>query len=210
MDGDIAPLPQIVEACEAYGAMVYVDDCHGEGVLGQGRGIVHHFRLQGRVHVEGGCMSKGFGVFGGSVCGSRDLVNFAFNKSRTWLLSSSHPPGLVAACIAALEVIENEPQHVKNLWENTEYFRTQMQGLGFNTGVSQTPIIPVIVGESHIAKQLSTELFESGVFALPIVFPMVAKDKARIRCMMNAGLTREDLDYAINSFEKIGKKLEII
>lgn len=210
MDGDIAKLPEITRACEEHGAMVFVDDCHGEAVLGEGRGIVAHFRLQGKVHIEGGCMSKGFGVFGGSICGSRELINFAFNKSRTWLLSSSHPPGVVAACIAAIDVIEKEPQHVKNLWDNTNYFKKELRSLGFDTGVSETPITPVILGESALAQQFAARLFENGVFALPIVFPMVARDKARIRTMMNAALSREDLDFALNAFEKIGKTLKAI
>lgn len=211
MDGDIAPLDKITDVAEAHGAMVYVDDAHGDGVLGEkGRGIVNHFHLEGRVQVEMGTFSKAFGVVGGSIAGSKDLVNFAFNKSRTWLLSGSAPPATVAACIASLEVLESEPQHVRALWDNTNYFKKQLQSLGFNTGVSQTPITPVIVGESSKAQELSGKLFEAGVFALPIVFPMVAKDKARIRTMMNSGLTREDLDFALNAFEKIGRELKIL
>lgn len=210
MDGDIAPLPEITKLCEEHGAMVYVDDCHGEGVLGEGRGIVHHFNLQGRVHVEGGCMSKGFGVFGGSICGSKELIEFAYNKSRTYLLSSSHPPAVVAACIAAIDVMESEPEHVKKLWDNTSYFKKGLKGMGFDTGKSATPITPVIIGDSSKAQEFSKLLFQEGVFALPIVFPMVAKDKARIRCMVNALLTKEDLDFALNAFEKTGKKLSVI
>ena len=212
MDGDIAPLDQIARLGAERGAMVYVDDAHGEGVLGEGgRGIVSHFKLgRDKVHVEMGTFSKAFGVVGGHVSGSRDLVNFAYNKSRTWLLSGSHPPGVAAACIAAVEILEKEQEHVRNLWKNTEYFKKAMKDLGFNIGKSPTPITPVIVGESGVAKRLSTRLFEEGVFALPIVFPMVARDKARIRTIMNAALTREDLDFAIGAFEKIGKELHII
>jgi len=210
MDGDIAPLPEVTEVCEKHGAMVFVDDCHGEGVLGGGRGIVHHFGLQGRVHVEGGCLSKGFGVFGGTICGSRDLVNFAFNKSRTWLLSSSHPPAVVAAAIAAIDVMETEPQHNKNLWDNTRFFKKRLDELGFNTGRSQTPIIPVIVGDAGKAQELSVELYKAGVFVFPIVFPMVAKELSRVRVQINALHTREDLDFALGAFEKIGKSLGII
>ena len=212
MDGDIAPVDRISKLARGHGAMVYVDDAHGEGVLGEGgRGIVSHFKL-GRddVHVEMGTFSKAFGVVGGHVSGSRALVDFAYNKSRTWLLSGSHPPAVAAACIAAIDVLETEPQHVRNLWANTEYFREGVRALGFDTGKSQTPIIPVMMGDSGAAKRFSSRLFDLGVFALPIVFPMVAKDKARIRTIMNAALTRTDLDEALSAFEKIGRELRLI
>jgi glycine C-acetyltransferase len=212
MDGDIAPLDGVAKAGAEHGAMVYVDDAHGEGVLGEdGRGIVSHFGLsRDKVHVEMGTFSKAFGVVGGHVSGSRELVNFAYNKSRTWLLSGSHPPAVAAACIGAIEVLENEPQHVRTLWDHTRYFKKAMKDLGFNIGNSETPITPIIVGESGVAKKLSARLFEEGVFALPIVFPMVARDKARIRTIMNAALTKEDLDFAIGAFEKIGSQLGIV
>jgi glycine C-acetyltransferase len=212
MDGDIAPLDKVARVAAEHGAMVYVDDAHGEGVLGEGgRGIVAHFNLErDKVHVEMGTFSKAFGVVGGHVSGSKDLVNFAYNKSRTWLLSGSHPPAVAAACIAAVDVLETEPQHVRTLWERTKYFKKAMNDLGFNLGNSETPITPVMVGESGLAKKLSSRLFEEGVFALPIVFPMVARDKARIRTIMNAALAKKDLDFAINAFEKIGKELHII
>lgn len=212
MDGDIAPMDDIAKLARDHGAMVYVDDAHGEGVLGEGgRGIVSHYHLRrDEVHVEMGTFSKAFGVVGGHISGSRDLINFAYNKSRTWLLSGSHPPAVVAACMAAIDVLESEPHHVRNLWKNTDYFRKRIQELGFDTGNSQTPIIPVIIGDSGAAKEFSQRLFSEGVFALPIVFPMVAKDKARIRTIMNAALTREDLDEALTAFEGIGKQLKII
>jgi len=212
MDGDIAPLDEVAKLGTEHGAMIYVDDAHGEGVLGDGgRGIVSHFKLsRDKVHVEMGTFSKAFGVVGGHVSGSRDLTDFAYNKSRTWLLSGSHPPAVAAACIAAIDVLESEPQHVRTLWDHTRYFKKAMKDLGFNIGNSQTPITPIIVGESGVAKKLSGRLFEEGVFALPIVFPMVARDKARIRTIMNAALTRKDLDFAIAAFEKIGKELHII
>jgi len=212
MDGDIAPLDEIAKLGAEHGAMIYVDDAHGEGVLGEGgRGIVSHFRLnRDKVHVEMGTFSKAFGVVGGHVSGSKDLTAFAYNKSRTWLLSTSHPPAVAAACIAAIDVLENEPQHVQTLWENTRYFKRAMKDSGFNIGNSQTPITPVIVGGSGVAKKLSVRLFEEGVFALPIVYPMVALDKARIRTMMNAALSQQDLDFAIDAFGKIGKELHII
>jgi glycine C-acetyltransferase len=212
MDGDVAPLDQVAKLGAEHGAMVYVDDAHGEGVLGEGgRGIVSHFKLgRDKVHVEMGTFSKAFGVVGGHISGSRDLINFAYNKSRTWLLSGSHPPGVAAACIAAVDILEKEPKHVQNLWKNTEYFKKAMKDLGFDIGKSTTPITPIIVGESGVAKRLSSRLFEEKIFALPIVFPMVARDKARIRTIMNAALTKDDLDFAIGAFEKIGKELHII
>jgi glycine C-acetyltransferase len=212
MDGDMAPMDRIAALAHDHGAMVYVDDAHGEGVLGDGgRGIVaHHHLSRDDVHVEMGTFSKAFGVVGGHVSGSRDLVNFAYNKSRTWLLSGSHPPAVAAACIAAIDVLETEPQHVRNLWTNTDNFRKGIRSLGFDTGASVTPIIPVMIGDSGAAKKFSSRLYELGVFALPIVFPMVAKDKARIRTIMNAALTREDLDAALSSFEKVGKELGLL
>ncbi len=212
MDGDIAPLDEIAKLGEEHGAMVYVDDAHGEGVLGDGgRGIVSHFKLnRSKVHVEMGTFSKALGVVGGHVSGSRDLINFAYNRSRTWLLSASQPPPVVAACIAAIDVLETEPQHVENLWRNTEYFKEAIRDLGYNTGKTQTPIIPVVVGESSLAKKLSSRLFEEGIFALSIVYPMVAKDEARIRTQMNAALTKDQLDSAIEAFDRIGKELGII
>jgi glycine C-acetyltransferase len=211
MDGDIAPMDEIVKVSQRYGAMTYVDDAHGEGVIGpDGRGIGAHFRIEGKIDVEMGTFSKAYGVVGGLIAGSQDLVNFALNKSRTWLLSGSHPPAVAGAQLAAIDVLETEPQHVKNLWKNTEYFKKELNSMGFDTGDSQTPITPIIVGESSIAKELSSKLFDEGIFALPIVFPMVAQDKARIRTMMNAGLTKKDLDYTLGKFNKLGKKLKII
>lgn len=212
MDGDIAPLDRVASVGAEHGAMVYVDDAHGEGVLGEGgRGIVSHFGLhRDKVHVEMGTFSKAFGVVGGHVSGSRDLIDFAYNKSRTWLLSGSHPPAVVAACIAAVDVLESEPEHVRALWENTRYFKKAMGDLGFDIGKSETPITPVMVGESGTAKRLSSRLFEIGVFALPIVYPMVAQGRARIRTVMNAALTRQDLDFALGAFETAGNELGML
>ncbi|WP_371804500.1 aminotransferase class I/II-fold pyridoxal phosphate-dependent enzyme [Candidatus Lokiarchaeum ossiferum] len=211
MDGDMAPLDEITKVCEPYGAMIYVDDCHGEGMLGKGRGIVAHFGLQGKVHVEGGSLSKGFGCFGGTVAGSKDLCEFVTNKSRSYLLSTAHPPSVVAAADAAISVVENEPEIVERLWENTTYFREKVQALGFNTGNSCTPIIPLIVGDPGKSQQLADILFrEENIYGTPIVFPMVARELSRIRVQMNAALTREDLDQALASIEKVGKKLNII
>ncbi len=212
MDGDVAPLDRIAAVAGDHGAMVYVDDAHGEGVLGPGgRGIVSHFGLtRDQVHVEMGTFSKAFGVVGGHISGSRALVDFAYNRSRTWLLSGSHPPPTVAACIAAVDVLEQEPAHVERLWEHTRRFKKAMADLGFRTGKSTTPITPILVGESARAKQLSQRLFELGVFALPIVFPMVAKDQARIRTIMNAALTPDDVTFAIAAFEKAGRELGLL
>jgi len=212
MDGDIAPLDRIAQLGHDHGAMVYVDDAHGEGVLGPGgRGIVAHFGLsRDRVQIEMGTFSKAFGVVGGHISGSRDLVNFAYNKSRTWLLSGSHPPPVAAACLAAIDVLENEAEHVQRLWDHTRQFKKAMQGIGFDIGHSATPITPILVGDSHRAKQLSERLFDLGVFALPIVYPMVAKDKARIRTIMNAALTDEDVGFAIAAFEKAGRELGLV
>ena len=211
MDGDIAPMDKIVDVANDYGAMTYVDDAHGEGVIGpDGRGIGAHYGIEGKIDVEMGTFSKAFGVVGGLVAGSQDLVNYAYNKSRTWLLSGSHPPAVAGAQLAVIDVLETEPEHVRNLWDNTKYFKKELKSMGFDTGESETPITPVIVGESSKAKELSNRLYDDGVFALPIVFPMVAKDKARIRTMMNAGLTKDDLNFALEKFEKLGKKLVII
>ncbi|HXX72333.1 MAG TPA: aminotransferase class I/II-fold pyridoxal phosphate-dependent enzyme [Candidatus Acidoferrales bacterium] len=210
MDGDIAPADRIVELADEHGAMTYVDDAHGDGVLGEaGRGITSHFHIENRVDVEMGTFSKAFGVVGGYIAGSRDLVNYALNKSRTWLLSGSHPASVVASCKASIEVVQEEPEHLRRLWDNTRYFKAGLRRLGFDTGRSETPITPVIVGQSSVARKMSEMLFESDVFALPIVFPMVARDKARIRTMMNAGHTRSDLDFALGAFEKAGKALGV-
>lgn len=211
MDGDIAKAKEICKLAEEYGAMTYFDDAHGEGVLGEGgRGIGSHFGIEDKIHVEMGTFSKALGVVGGLIAGSQDLINFAYNKSRTWLLSGSAPPATVASCIAAIDVLETEPQHVQKLWENTRYVRKELQSMGYDTGNSETPIIPVILGRSDLAKQFSDMLFQEGVFALPIVFPMVARDKARIRNIMNAGHTKEDLNEVLGAYEKVGKKLRAV
>jgi glycine C-acetyltransferase len=211
MDGDMAPLGDIAKVAEEFGAMIFVDDCHGEGVLGNGRGIVAHFNLQGKVHVEGGSMSKGFGVFGGTVAGSKDLIDFCANKSRTYLLSTAHPPGVVAACTASIEVVETEPEHVKRVWDHTNYFKKEVQNMGYNTGNSETPIIPLIIGDPGKAQDLARVLFEEeNIYGTPIVFPMVARELSRIRVQMNALLTKDDLNTALSAIEKIGNKLKII
>ncbi len=212
MDGDLAPLPEIAKIGEEHGAGVYVDDAHGEGVLGDGgRGIVNHFHLDHKqVHVEMGTFSKAFGVVGGHITGCEDLRNFAYNKSRTWLLSGGVPPGVATACSAAISVLESEPQHVKKVWENRNYFIKAMQDLGFDTGNSETPIVPVMCGDSKRAKDLADFIWKKGFFALPIVYPMVARDKARIRAQLCTKHTKEQLSKAVEVFEEGGKKLGLI
>jgi glycine C-acetyltransferase len=212
MDGDLAPLGEIARIAAEHGSGVYVDDAHGEGVLGEGgRGIVSHFKLnRDQVHVEMGTFSKAFGVIGGHVTGGEDLRNFAYNKSRSWLLSGGVPPGVAASCIAAIDVLETEPTHVKKVWENREYFLKAMRDLGFDTGNSETPIVPVMCGDSKTAKELANFIWTKGIFALPIVFPMVARDKARIRVQLCTKHTKEHLDKAAQAFEEGGKKLGLI
>ena len=211
MDGDIAPLDEVNKLAEEYGAMVYVDDCHGEGVLGEkGAGIVAHFNLQGKVDFETGSFSKALGVQGGILAGTEMTRTHALNHSRSWLLSGSQPPGVAAAQKAAIEVLMDEPEHHARLWENTDYFRKELQSLGFDTGDSVTPIIPVMCGDSSVAKAMTKALGEEGVMSGAIVFPMVARDKARIRIQMSAGLTREDLDEVLRLFEKVGPTLDLI
>ena len=210
MDGDIAPLDEITNITEEYGAMVFVDDCHGEGVLGGGKGIVAHFGLQGRVDFEIGSYSKAMGVQGGILAGSEDVRTHALNHSRSWLLSGSQPPGVAAAQKAAVEVLMEEPEHVRRLWENTDYFREQLNSMGFDTGNSETPIIPVMCGEGKLAQDLSNSLSKSGVLVGAIVFPMVSRDKARVRTQISAGLSRDVLDTVLSAFEESGRKLNLI
>ena len=211
MDGDIAPLDEVTALAEEYGAMVYVDDCHGEGVLGEGgAGIVDHFKLQGKVDFETGSFSKALGVQGGILAGTEMTRIHALNHSRSWLLSGSQPPGVAAAQKAAIEVLMTEPGHHAKLWDNTNYFRKELQSMGFDTGDSVTPIIPVMCGESSTAKAMTQALGNLGVMAGAIVFPMVARDKARIRTQMSAGLTRQDLDDVLSCFEKVGPQVGLL
>lgn len=212
MDGDLAPLPEIAEIAEEHGAGVYVDDAHGEGVLGEGgRGIVNHFGLtRDQVHVEMGTFSKAFGIVGGHISGSEELAKFALNKSRTWLLSGALPPGVAAATIAAIDVMESEPERVKRVWENRETFIERMKELGFDTGNSETPIVPIMCGESKTAKALADFVWEEGVYVLPIVYPMVARGRARIRVQLCSEHTEDQLDRAIKAFQKGGEKLGLI
>lgn len=215
MDGDYAKLDEIHKIVEPYNTLIYVDDAHGDGVLGRnfkGKGIVDHFGLQGKIQVEMNTFSKAMGTIGGAITGSQDLVNWARNKTRTYLLSGSHPPAVLGASISAIDVLESEPV-VKMLWENIDYFREKLIGMGYNHPItlnSGTAIIPVIIGENSDSRDFSNKLYEEKVFALPIVFPMVPKGTARIRVMMNAALTKDHLDSALTAFEKVGKKMKLL
>jgi glycine C-acetyltransferase len=211
MDGDIGPLPGLVEAAERHGAIMMVDDAHSSGVLGKaGRGTIDHFGLHGRVHVQVGTLSKAIGVLGGYVCGSRDLIEFLYHRARPFLFSTSHPPAVAAACLAAFDVLEQEPERIQSLWDNTKYFKQGLVAAGFNTGMSETPITPVIVGEAKTAYDLSRALFEEGVLATGIGFPTVPKGKARVRTIVTATHTRDELDRALEAFRKVGHRLGIV
>jgi len=211
MDGDLAPLPGIVELAEKYDAMVMVDDAHGEGVLGShGRGIVDHFGLHGRVDIECGTMSKAFGVMGGYIAGSAKLVEYLRQRARPFLFSSAATPPDVAACIEAIDILEKDDTPVRTLWENAEYFKKALQKLGFDTGMSETPITPVMLGEAQTAWDFSKHLFSEDIFGTAIAFPTVPRGKARIRVMLSAAHTREDLDFAIEKFALVGRELGVI
>jgi glycine C-acetyltransferase len=211
MDGDLAPLPGIVELAEECGAMVMVDDAHGEGVLGShGRGIVDHFGLHGRVDIEAGTMSKAFGVMGGYIAGSAEIVEYLRQQARPFLFSSAATPPDVAACIAAVDILQESDEPVRRLWENANYFKCEMSGLGFDLGKSETPITPVMLGEEKMAWDVSKRLFEEGIFATAIAFPTVPRGKARIRVMLSAAHSKKDLDFAIEKFAKVGKEIGVI
>ena len=210
MDGDIAPVDEIQKLADEYGAMTYVDDAHGEGVLGEGRGIGVHFGLEDKIDFQMGTFSKALGSFGGMLAGDREVIDYVRNTARTWLLSAAYPPSVTAANIKALEIVMNEPERVRRLWDNRNYFKKELDSLGFDTGRSQTPIIPVIVGDTKKVKKLASMLFDEGIFVLPIVYPMVARGTERIRNQVNADHTREDLDKALDAYERAGKKLGII
>ena len=211
MDGDIAPLPGLVEAAARRGAIMMIDDAHSSGVLGRnGRGTVDHFDLHGRVDIQVGTLSKAIGVLGGYVCGSRDLIEFLYHRARPFLFSTSHPPAVAASCLAAFDVLEQEPERIQSLWDNTKYFKAGLTAAGFDTGVSETPITPVFVGEAALAHRLSRELFEEGVLATGIGFPTVPKGRARVRTIVAATHTRQELDHALEAFRKVGRNLGLI
>ena len=211
MDGDLGALPALCALAEESGCIMMVDDAHASGVFGRnGRGTIDHFGLHGRVDVQVGTLSKAIGVLGGYVAGSRALIEFLHHRARPFLFSTSHPPGVAAACIAALDVLEQEPEIIERLWENTRFFKAGLEGLGFNTGASESPITPVIVGEGALAMKLSDSLFAKGVFAQGIAFPTVARDKARVRTIVTATHTRDELQFALDVFATVGRDLGII
>jgi len=211
MDGDIAPLDEIVELAEKYDAITMIDDAHGDGVLGKGgRGTIDHFGLHGKVDIDMGTLSKAFGCLGGYISGRRDLTEYLTQTARTFLFTTAHPPCVTAACSEAIKMVQDEPQHLQQLWKNGNYLKEQLQSLGFNTGSSKTPITPLIVGDSGKAQELSKHMFDEGVFTKAIVFPLVAKDKARLRLMPTAQHTKDDMDFCIEKLAKTGKKMGII
>ncbi|MBK8417970.1 glycine C-acetyltransferase [Candidatus Villigracilis saccharophilus] len=211
MDGDIAPLPDIYEVAKKYDILLMVDDAHGEGVLGKGgRGIVDHFGLHGKVDVEVGTMSKAFGVVGGIVAGKAVIIDWLRQRGRPFLFSSAVTVPDAAACLAAVDLLEDSTQLVDKLWENAKYFKAEMKTLGFNTGVTETPITPVMLGEAPLAQQFSRELFDAGVFAMALGFPTVPQGKARIRVMISAAHAKDDLDQGLEAFKNVGKKLGVI
>jgi glycine C-acetyltransferase len=211
MDGDIAPLPGIVDAAEAAGAAVFVDDAHASGVLGRdGRGSVDHFGVHGRVAVQVGTLSKAVGVLGGYVAGSQDLRDILIQRARPFLFSTSHPPAVAAACREAIRVMQEEPELHERLWANTRHFKDELKRLGFDTGASETPITPVLMGDPDTAGRFSQRLFEEGVFAQPVVFPTVAIDKARIRTIVTAAHAETQLDRALEAFDTVGRELGLI
>lgn len=211
MDGDVAPLPQIVEVAERHDMLLMVDDAHGEGVLGRGgRGIVDHFGMHGRVDVEVGTLSKAFGVVGGYVAGKPQIVEWLRQRGRPFLFSSAVTAADAAACLAAVDILEGSTERVDRLWSNTRYFKDEMKRLGFNTGVSETPITPVMLGEAPLAQKFSRTLFDHGVFAMAIGYPTVPPGKARIRVMISAAHSKEDLDQGLAVFEKVGKELGVL
>ena len=211
MDGDMAPLDEIYQIANAHDIMLMVDDAHGEGVVGKGgRGIVDHFGLHGKVDIEVGTLSKAFGVMGGVVAGNAVIIEWLRQRGRPFLFSSAMTPPDVAACIAALDILESSTELVDRLWENARYFKAEMKNAGFDTGQSVTPITPIMLGEAPLAQQFSRELFEEGVFAMALGFPTVPKGKARIRVMISAAHSQADLDQALQTFIKVGKKLGVI
>lgn len=211
MDGDIAPLDRLYEIAEEYGVITMVDDAHGEGVLGRGgRGIVDHFGLHGKFDVEIGTLSKAFGVIGGVIAGKKQIIDYLRQKARPFLFSSAITPADTAACLAAVELLEASTELVDRLWENTRYFKAEIRRLGFDTGQSQTPITPVMLGEALLAKRFSQRLFEEGVFAMAIGYPTVPMGAARIRVMVSASLSRDDLDFGLEAFARVGRELGVI
>jgi glycine C-acetyltransferase len=211
MDGDLGPLPELCDLADEYGCIMMVDDAHASGVFGRaGRGTVDHFGMHGRVDVQVGTLSKALGALGGYVAGSKALIEFLYHRARPFLFSTSHPPSVAATCIAALDVLENEPQWMERLWSNTRFFKAGLEALGFNIGISESPITPVIVGDGALAMTLSDKLFDAGVFAQGIGFPTVPQGKARVRTIVTATHSEDELQFALDAFQKVGSRLGII
>jgi glycine C-acetyltransferase len=211
MDGDLGALPELCDLAEEFGCIMMVDDAHASGVFGKhGRGTIDHFGLHGRVDVQVGTLSKAMGALGGYVAGKKNLIEFLHHRGRPFLFSTSHPPSVAATCLAAVDVLLEEPQLIDTLWNNTKFFKAGLRDLGFNTGASQSPITPVIAGEASLAMKLSDRLFEEGVFAQGIGFPTVALDKARVRTIVTATHTRADLQFALDAFAKVGRELSLV
>jgi glycine C-acetyltransferase len=211
MDGDLGPLPGLCDLAEEFGCIMMVDDAHASGVFGaNGRGTVDHFNMHGRVDIQVGTLSKAVGALGGYVAGTKDFIEFLYHRARPFLFSTSHPPSVAATCIAALDVLEQEPEIIDRLWDNTRFFKAGLAAHGFDTGASESPITPVMAGEGSRAMQLSDRLFEEGVFAQGIAFPTVARDKARVRTIVTATHTKDELQFALDAFGRVGKELGLI
>ncbi|MBU5362208.1 glycine C-acetyltransferase [Enterococcus raffinosus] len=210
MDGDVAKIPEIVEICEKYNVITYVDDAHGTGVMGHGHGTVKHFDMQDHIDFQMGTLSKGIGVVGGYVAGTKQLITWLKSQARPFLFSTSLTPGAAGASIKAIDLIEEHPEYVETLWDNANYFKSELKRIGYDIGKSETPITPVIVGDEKLAQEFSKKLLENGVYVKPIVFPTVPLGTGRVRNMPNAGHTKEMLDNAIKVYEKVGKELGII
>src|SRR5712672_2168878 len=216
MDGDIGPLPALCDVADKYGAIMMVDDAHASGVLGRnGRGTIDHFNVHGRVDVQVGTLSKAIGAIGGYVCGSRDLIEFLYHRARPFLFSTSHPPSVTATCIAAFDVLEQEPERIERLWKNTKFFKKELGNLGFNIGgkntpASETPITPIIIGDGKLTMDFSRELFKEGVFATGIAFPTVPEGKARIRTIMSSEHTQPQMEKALEVLRRVAKRMGIL
>ncbi len=211
MDGDLGALPELCALAEEFKCIMMVDDAHASGVFGKnGRGTIDHFEMHGRVDIQVGTLSKAVGALGGYVAGSKTLIDFLYHRARPFLFSTSHPPSVTATCLAALDILEQEPEIIDRLWDNTKFFKAGLVTLGFNTGLSQSPITPVIAGEGSLAMKLSDQLFAEGVFAQGIAFPTVARDKARVRTIVTAAHTKDELQFALDKFAKVGKSLGLI
>jgi glycine C-acetyltransferase len=211
MDGDLGALPALCDVADEFGCIMMVDDAHASGVFGtNGRGTIDHFGLHGRVDIQVGTLSKAIGALGGYVAGSRALIEFLYHRARPFLFSTSHPPAVAASCLAAIDVLESEPQLIERLWNNTRFFKSGLRSLGFDTGASESPITPVIVGDAALAMKLSDVLFDNGVFAQGIGFPTVPRGKARVRTIVTATHTRDELQFALDCFAKVGRSLGVI